>query len=248
MALSSLLMQELCKRLKPGAVIASMGYPDIIAPHKALQAILGAKFYFLKYREDSEQIQKWHGATQKVPDADSFFGLQGCMLDVFDIARHRGVERLCDLNEPFTVPHGYDFVIDVGTMEHCFNIGIAACSMAGMLKQGGIILHENPFNWGNHGFWNINPTFYADFYGQQGFRLHECWLVPRDGEPIKDIERNKRFAYNGPEANMIAIAERVETLPIAFPVQGKYKSMIQAAFVAPAAGVPGEQLKEVANG
>jgi hypothetical protein len=45
---------------------------------------------------------------------------------------------------------------------------------------------------------------------------------------------------------MIAIAERTEILPIQFPVQGKYKSMISAAVAAPAAGVPGEQLKEIA--
>jgi hypothetical protein len=127
------------------------------------------------------------------------------------------------------VSQKYDFVIDVGSAEHCFNIGTAFVNMASLLKRGGVILHENPHDWGNHGFYGIQPTLYADFYGQPGFKLHECWLCPRGDEPIKDIERRKRFAYNGPEANMIAIAERTEILPITFPVQGKYKSMIPQA-------------------
>ncbi len=120
--------------------------------------------------------------------------------------------------------------------------------MATMLKQGGFVFHENPHDWGNHGFYGIQPTLYADFYGQSGFKLHECWMVPRGQEPIRNVERKKRFAYQGPEANMIAVAERVEVLPVEWPVQGKYKSMIAAAGVA-AAGLSGVSVeKELAHG
>lgn len=242
MALSTLLMRELCKRLKPGARIASMGYPDIIAPSKEIESILGAKCYSIKYHGDSEAIGKWHGVEQKIPDAHSFFELQGATLDVYDVVDHRGTEIIADLNKPFTVPRGYDFVIDVGTMEHCFNIGCAALNMAGILTKGGFILHENPYSMGNHGLYSINPTFYADFYGQRGFRLHECWLVPRGHDPIKNVDRTRRFKYEGPEANMIAIAERTEVLPVRFVVQSKYKKMI------PDAEDAGVQLKEVEHG
>ena len=237
MALSTLLMQELCKRLTPGVRIASMGYPDLIAPPKEIERILGAKFHGLKYRKDSEDIGKWHGVEHKIPDAHSFFELQGATLDVYDIAEHRGGEIPSDLNEVgmgISYTRGgihacYDLVLDVGTLEHCFAIGQAAISMSGLLKQCEFILHENPFNSGNHGLYNMNPTWYADFYGQRGFKLHECWLAPRGEEPIKNIERTTRFNYQGPEANVIAIAERLEVLPIEFVVQSKYKKMIQKA-------------------
>lgn len=242
MALSLELMNELCKRLKPGARIAAMGYPDIISWPKEIERILGARSYALKYRDDSDAIGKWHGVEHKIPDAYSFFELQGVRLDVYDVAEHRGGEIIADLNEPLGSVNEYDFVIDVGTLEHCFNIGQAALNMAGMLKAGGFILHENPFNWGNHGFYNINPTWYADFYGQKGFKLHECWIVPKGNDPIKKVEWKRRFSYQGPEANCIAIAERLEVLAITWPVQGKYKKMI------PAAGVPGELVKESAHG
>jgi len=246
MALSVNLMNELCKRLKPGARIAAMGYPDIVAPPKDIERILGAKIYSLKYREDSAEIGKWHGFQHRIPDAYSFFAAQSATLDVYDVAQHRGGEIIADLNEPLQSPYGqaygrgYDFVLDVGTLEHCFNIAQAATNMAGLLNKGGMILHENPFAMGNHGFYSINPTWYADFYGQRGFKLHECWLAPKGAEVIKSIERTRRFQYNGPEANMIAIAERTEVLPIAWPVQTKYKKMI------PVAGVSG--VKEAANG
>jgi hypothetical protein len=248
MALSVILCQELCARLKPGDRIASWGYPDIIAPPKEIERILGAKIYGLKYRDDSAAIGKWHGVEHRIPDAYSFFAAQGATLDVYDVAQHRGGEIIADLNEPLAIVTEYDVVIDVGTIEHAFNIGTAFVNMASMLKRGGVILHENPHNWGNHGFYGIQPTLYADFYGQSGFTLHECWLCPRGKDPIKDIERKRRFSYSGPEANMIAIAERTEILPIQFPVQGKYKSMISAAVAAPAAGVPGAPERETANG
>lgn len=245
MALSSLLMHEVCKRLRPGMRVASVGYPDIVAPLIEVKAILGERFKQLRYRDDSDAIRKWHGGEGRIPDAYSFFELQAASLDVFDIAVLRGGEIILDFNYPITDAYTerYDALIDVGSAEHCFNIGTAIKNMATMLGQGGFVFHENPANWFNHGFWNINPTVYADFYGQDGFALRECWLVPRGQEPIRNVERKKRFAYQGPEANMIAVAERVKVLPVEWVVQGKYKSMIAGALPA-AAGHPGESQKE----
>jgi len=232
-----------------------MGYPDIIALPKEIEKILGARIYKLKYRDDSAEIQKWHRVEHKIPDAHSFFELQGVTLDVFDVAQHRGGEIVCDLN--YQLGYGltgssvgplgyYDFVLDIGTLEHCFNIGQAAINMVWLLKQGGIILHENPFNQGNHGFYNINPTWYADFYGQEGFELLELGMIARNcaeaGKQVPGILKTKRFRYMDSEANMVAIAKRVKVLPVGYPVQSKYKTLI------PAAGVSGEQMKEVAHG
>ncbi len=223
-------MTELCKRLAPGDRIASFGYPDIIGKPKEIEAILGSKIYRLEYRKDSEAIQEWHNVDHKIPDAHSFFELQGVSLDVFDVAKHRGCEEIIDLNEPIDhLDYGYDFVLDPGTIEHCFNIGQAAYNMVQMLKRGGIIMHENPFNWANHGFYNMNPTWYADFYGQDGFELLGLQMVTRDQKHIGNVPKMKRFGFFQEEANIIAVAKRVELLPIQFPVQGKYKRMIPDA-------------------
>jgi len=244
MALNSFLLGELAKRLKPGMRVASMGYPDIIADPREVARVMGAGIYRLKYQDDSQEISRFHNVDFRIPKSESFFELMGATLDVYDIAKHRGNEIVVDLNEPFAVPDGYDIVIDCGTLEHCFHVGTAAINMASMLKKGGIIFHENPFNWANHGFWNINPTFYADFYGQPGFRVIGMWLAPKGETPEPQKFRNGRFLYQGPEANNVVIAERTEVMPVNHVVQWKYRKVIPAAIAAPAAGVSG--VKEAA--
>jgi len=223
MALSQTMMNELCGRIKGGERIASFGYPDVIGE---VSNIIGSRK--IEYREDSAAICKRHGLPlHPIPDAESFFSALGCALTVFDIVKERGCETLCDLNEPIYGHEGYDFVIDVGTLEHCFNIGQAAQNMAGMVKAGGIILHENPFNWGNHGFYGFNPTWYVDFYEQNGFELLKCSMVRRDGSVV-DAPQTKRFALkNDEEMLCFVVARRVEVVEFKWPKQTKYKHLLE---------------------
>jgi len=218
--------------------VAAMGYPDIIAPLEMLAKIHDLEG--LKYREDSLAICARHGLqNRQIPDAESFFKLCGCELDVYDIVQERGCEILCDLNEPLKVMKAYDLVLDVGTIEHCFNIAQAAFNMAGLVKLGGVIIHENPFNWGNHGLYNLNPTWYADFYGANGFKLLECKLATREGRSAI-IPHTRRFRFLEEEVNVFAMARRMDIVPMTYPTQTKYKSAIPAAV--------DNRAKEVANG
>lgn len=229
MALNSAMLKALSERIIPGTKIACMGYPDIIYPAKELEKLLGAKMRGLKYREDSEAICKRHGLSdRRIPDADSLFGLLGATLDVFDIVENRGGEIIRDLNEPwgrdFHYSEKYDFVLDIGTLEHCFNIGQAAFNMASLVRRGGTIFHENPFNWGNHGLYNLNPTWYSDFYIANGFTLLYCQLLNRT-EVTTNIPPNGRFVWDRPgEYNILAYARRDAILPFIFPKQHKYRS------------------------
>lgn len=238
MALSVSQTAALASILRSGMMVCSLGYPDIIASTEYISRILGEDFKDLRFREDSEDICRRHGLSdRKIPDAESFFALKGCGLHVYDIIAERGCERLCDLNQPgnLKVHNGfYDVVLDVGTIEHCFNIGAAAFNMAGLVKKGGVIIHENPFNWGNHGFYSMNPTWYHDFYSINGFKVVECKLVTRFGEVIGKPPLTQRFQYTEQECNVFAIAERVRIQPFVYPIQTKYK---QAVSVAGNAGV-----------
>jgi hypothetical protein len=228
MALNPLMTLKVAKLLKPGDRIASMGYPDIVASEKLIVGLTEGKRPVV-YREDSEAICKRHGIKPRrpIPDAADFFALFGAKLDVFDIVQERGGEILCDLNDPLDRSHHaqYDFVLDVGTLEHCFNIAQAALNMGSLLKAGGTIFHENPFNWGNHGFYGLNPTWYGDFYGQPGFELRDCRMLARDGSTavVEGPARFGRFIWGTGEANCYAMAQRTEVLPIAWPTQTKYK-------------------------
>lgn len=213
--------------LKPGDLVASMGYPDAVAPLELFRKILGPKYENLQWRPDAEEICRRHGlAMREIPDAESFFELMGACLDVYDIVAERGCEIPVDLNQSMATTRDYDIVLDVGTAEHCFNIAQALINMAGLVKVGGLIIHENPFNTPNHGFYGLNPTLYADFYSANGFVLEECLFVDRQGMCSK-VPPTKRFKFTkNDEVNVLAMARRVEKRPFVYPVQTKYKHLI----------------------
>lgn len=251
MALSVSMTAALLGVLQPGMRIASWGYPDMIAPEGLIRALAGEHYAGIVYRSDSDTICARHGLKPRlIPDAEAFFTLLGCEFDVFDIVQERGCEIICDLNKPllarsFKEPvieeYGYDVVLDVGTAEHCFNIGQALMNMASIVKRGGVVIHENPFNCGNHGFYSLNPTLYADFYAQNGFEVEQCGLRTKDGRGA-EVPRTKRFMFTVEEVNVFAVARRVTEQRFVFPVQSKYAKLI------PAAGVPGDSPKEEAHG
>lgn len=221
MALTGFMLDRLLPELKQGQAIASMGYPDIVAEDLKLPGVP-------KYRDDFERICRRHNQKpHPVPDSESLFELYGVSLDVYDVVEERGCEVLVDLNYPLPAEacEQYEYVLDVGTLEHCFNVAQALVNMACLLKVGGLVFHENPFNWGNHGFYNLNPTLFHDFYTDNGFEIVESLLLPKGGEPIK-APHTKRFKYGGPEANLFTLARRKEVVPISFPVQTKYRDKI----------------------
>ena len=224
MALNALALVKLFDRLEPGQAIASMGYPDIIFPQKRLAEFLGDRFKDLKYRPDSEAVSHRHSLKKRdIPDAESLFELFGCSLDVYDIQAETGSEIILDLNKPFPANsrEQYDYVLDVGTLEHCFNVAQAAMNMAAMVKVGGFIFHENPWNWGNHGFYSLQPTWFYDFYGDNGFEIESCRLMRRDYQSAPATAG--RFVYTEDEVLLETIAKRVEAKDFVFPVQGKYR-------------------------
>ena len=231
MALSISQTRALASIIKPGMKIASMGYPDVIVPLDKLVGLFSLSFSIgddLQIREDSEAICKRHGLPQRpIPDAHSLFRLLNCELDVYDIVKERGCEILCDLNEPMESALTYDIVLDVGTVEHCFNIAQAMMNMAGLVKEDGYIIHENPFNWGNHGFYNLNPTFFADFYEANGFELIACVLATKDGQTA-NVSLTSRFKFTDGEVNIFTMARRAKIQPFIYPIQTKYKPAAEA--------------------
>ena len=208
-----------------------MGYPDILYPLEKIAEVLGENFTRLKFRKEAAEIKKRHvlichrlGMDLEVfPDAESFFELLGASLDVYDITRERGGEIVLDLNQPFpeNSKEQYEHVLDVGTLEHCFNVAQAAYNAAGMVKVGGFIYHETPWNWGNHGFYSLHPTWFHDFYQANGFEVEDCRLMGKSGvsEPLGP----NRFVLTGEEVVLLTTAKRLESKPFVHPKQRKYQ-------------------------
>ena len=94
-----------------------------------------------------------------------------------------------------------------------------------MVIQNGFIMQGNPFNMYNHGFYNLNPTWYCDFYLENGFEIHDLRVVSNGviNPKYHEVPPYKRF-NNMPENSSIAmIARRKKIQPIKWPTQTKYK-------------------------
>lgn len=211
--------------------IMSLGYPDIIVNPSHILEIWGKDIYDqLTFHPDSASIIKWHGVvgmTDKIIEAEHFFKLLGFDLEVCDIAQIRGNEVIIDLNEPCqeSLHQKYDLIIDTGTCEHCFNIAQAIKNLANMVKVNGYIHHVNPINMFNHGFYNLNPTWYYDFYLTNGFVVHDMKIIYNGSvNPMgQDVSPYGRFHSIPENSSLFSIIQRKELKNIEWPMQYKYK-------------------------
>jgi hypothetical protein len=219
----NVLMLDALTKLKGSGKCLSAGYPDVLVPTKFVKQITGKD---IPARPDSQEIIKWHRLTiEDIPCSEALFKSLGYSLDVIDIYASRGVEKVVDLNCPQDLGE-YDLVIDPGTIEHCFNIAQAAFNLAGAVKQGGYILHSLPMTTLNHGFYNINPTWIYDFYGQNGFKVEKCLgytkAVKGQGAAIFEPPHHQRFLDCPNDVTMLVVAKRVTKQNLQFPTQQKY--------------------------
>jgi hypothetical protein len=209
--------------------VLSLGYPDILAPPDQLAALFDPELLSaLRIRDDSSQIARWHRLPESTPivDAEHFLALLGYDLEVLDLVQARGGERVHDLNEP--VPselyRRYALVVDPGTLEHCFNIAQAAKNLAEMVAPGGCVFHGNPLNMFNHGFYNLNPTWYHDFYAANGFTVK---ILQGVANPTRQLTRfevplTERFGGVPAESSLYVLARRDTDQPVRWPTQTKY--------------------------
>jgi hypothetical protein len=93
-------------------------------------------------------------------------------LQTLDVSAYEGAEIIADLNAP--VPPEligrFGSIIDGGTMEHVFDIRQGMKNTADMLRPGGRVVHISPANnYVNHGFVQLSPALYHDYYVANGF-------------------------------------------------------------------------------
>ena len=112
-----------------------------------------------------------------------------------DFNDFEGAEIICDLNKPVesTLRDRFDVVFDGGTLEHIFDTKAALLNIDSLLVDGGLVIHEVPSsNSIDHGFYSFSPTFFQDFYPNQGYEIIELLLVVKRGR------RAKIYQYSTP--------------------------------------------------
>lgn len=197
--------------------VLSLGYPDLEVSIKDIESLFGFT------PEKTTDANEWHGKKDPFPETLEVFEKLGVKLTVVDFTADRGMETIKDLNLPQELGR-FDLVIDPGTIEHCFNIGQALLNAANAVKVGGRILHLNPMTMLNHGFYNLNPTLFHDFYGQNGWGVSDLTVMLAN-TPTPHL--TKRFMMY-PEYLIRTFAMRVNDEPLKMPVQEKYLQKMRA--------------------
>lgn len=224
MALALHAIRTLAPYLKSAKVL-SLAYPDIVPDADELERVLGIRA--TKFAPTGHA----HGVKRDLVETEHLFELLGSELTCIDVVAHRGCEKVIDLNEPQALGK-YDLVIDPGTIEHCFNIGMAVMNAASAVKPGGRIYHSPPMFMMNHGFYNVCPTMLWDFYTQNGWNIELLEARHHFVDQAVDINAAKlatnRRAKAGPETSVICLAERKTSVPLRWPVQSKYLAMYES--------------------
>lgn len=156
-----------------------------------------------------------------------------------DVAPHDDPTFLFDLNEPDVwrrVGKQFNLVIELGTLEHVFHIPNALWNMVNLCAVGGEIIHGAPMNnWPNHGFYQLSPTLFYDFYQANGCEVVEAFICQvsetPDGRQVR-TPYSPRPSFKSP-IPLDAIPynfqcrvrkfRTVETMNI--PLQGAYKAI-----------------------
>jgi hypothetical protein len=124
--------------------------------------------------------KKWIQNEGESVDKALFRSLGCGPLETIDLCPNENPTYILDLNVPLPQEYAnrFDLIYDGGTLEHCFNPAEVLRNTVHMLQVGGRIIHHTPMNnWVDHGFYQISPTLFFDFYSAAGFsdmqlRLH----------------------------------------------------------------------------
>ena len=201
--------------------VLSLGYPDLCIDNDEAQAVFGVK---PRRWTDRNRV---HKIEHPLPETEHLFKAR-CEFVCVDIVKLAGCEEIRDLNYPQAMGE-FDLVIDPGTTEHCFNIGQAILNAAGAVKAGGRVLHLSPVTMVNHGFYNPCPTLWHDFYDQNGWEIEHFTLRHKDTLPF-DVRRHWASRSTLPsEVGICFMAKRLAVKPLAYPVQTKYRHLLEKA-------------------
>lgn len=161
--------------------------------------------------------------TLGAQDGIDAVNLKGGSVECVDVKAHKGVERIADLNYPVELG-AYDLVVDCGTIEHCPNVFQAVKNAAGAVKPGGKILHHSPVTMMNHGYFNVCPVFFRDYYELNGWQIERVELMDKNDDIATG--QGDIFGRFNPTENMLVliVASRTNGATVdRLPLQREYR-------------------------
>ena len=194
-------------------------------------------------------IPQWKGTLDEANTSDvAFFWLLGGLaVQALDVSDFEGADITHDLNRPVAADlhEQFDLILDSGTLEHIFHVPQVLANVVRMLRRGGRVVHFTPTNnYTNHGFYQISPTLYADFYRANHFQDVRVFVAeqgnlrdPRASMRVYDLTaRQPEIMLSSHRLLSLAIATKTDaSTPDTIPMQGYYSNLFEGD-AKPAAG------------
>lgn len=219
MALETLHLEVMRQHIKPGRVLC-LGYPDLLVAESYLRKNVESAELKLVESPPQKWLQDWHGWDKPIYETDAVLRAMGYSVTYADIKPSRGVETVLDLNDRLPAPlrGEFDAVLDLGTLEHCLNVGQAFRNVGEALKPNGVVLHANPLQMTNHGWWSFSPEVYHGLYDKVDLHIF-YWGNPAERHFTHAGQRaTTRFAPE-PESMQMAVCRGPRR---EWPMQRKY--------------------------
>jgi hypothetical protein len=209
--------------LVPKGKLLCLGYPDMLVERSVLRQYVEAEQLKAVEPPEPDFWKRWHGWETAVYDTDRILRAMGYEPTYVDIKPSRGCETVVDLNERLPAPLRGEFagVLDLGTVEHCMNIGQAFRNVAEALAPGGVALHTNPLQMTNHGWFSISPEVYYALY--ENVHAHIVYTgLPGSRRLTKYTHQPHTRFEPPPESMQMAVCSGPRSG--GWPLQAKYRS------------------------
>ncbi len=154
-------------------------------------------------------------------------------VDSIDASDYEEATLVHDMNFPYIAPPTYSFVMDLGCLEHIFNVPVALSNIIALTRKGGYIGHFLPANnYTGHGFYQFSPELFFSLYSQErGFANTRIFLTevadPQSWYEVKSPKelRSRVNVVNGCDLDVIVITQKCSDGASVFdspPLQSDY--------------------------
>ena len=155
-------------------------------------------------------------------DVGSLMRARGvCNVTTLDLFDERADMRF-DMNDPVPEEHHgkYATLMDIGSLEHCFDSAQAMENCMRMVKPGGYYFLETPVNGClRHGFHTFNPDMIAEAFRLNGFVIRYLRYISFFGVPLAEPEQAQ-------DALIVIVGQKAgEMGAFAAPQQAEWKQI-----------------------
>lgn len=196
------------KKYKFSGPVLTLGNQDIYATKEDIKK--WAKEENIQINKPNKILYSTSGDVPKINEeaaryihAKTFFEFLGIKeedyfdIDKFDFDKPKIIHDLQIPIDP-RFHNFFNFIIDSGTLEHIFDVRAVMENISKMTKVGGYILQLIPAqNFLNHGFYQFSPTFFYDFYANNGFKIVESYITEGRGSKERYWQYIQERDYTG---------------------------------------------------